>query len=490
LGNENSNRRRFIRKLAMLGAVGAIAAVLSTEKTLIPTVQASPVALEIDIMNTGTATTRLDSSVSFNPAFYARATTTTGYADGVWGVSDAPGLSYGVCGAVSSTGGIGVFGLANASSGTTYGMYGRSDSTSGIGVQGYAPASSGTTYGMYGRSDSTSGIGVQGYAPASSGYTTGVYGQSASSDGMGVCGSGQTGVYGGSTSGSGVMGFGTGTTGVNYGVYGVSQSSSGIGVFGKANNAGAKPIVARGWSGQTANLQEWQNSAGTALSVVDKDGKLGVGTATPTDRIHVVSPSGYDANIRFEGDGNVVGFILKNTGTGGRDWRLRANKNTILPFGGLTFTDDTALAVRMCIDAAGNIGIGTTSPAFKLDVAGAAHASSFPTSSDIRFKDDITPLTNVLDRLKQLRAVSFQWNPLYASLGRATEGRQIGLIAQEVEAAFPELVSKWTANGVNDYRGVDYGRFSAILLEAVKELYEQVKELREQIARVSTGKAT
>jgi len=334
LGNENSNRRRFIRKLAMLGAVGAIAAVLSTEKTLIPTVQASPVALEIDIMNTGTATTRLDSSVSFNPAFYARATTTTGYADGVWGVSDAPGLSYGVCGAVSSTGGIGVFGLANASSGTTYGMYGRSDSTSGIGVQGYAPASSGTTYGMYGRSDSTSGIGVQGYAPASSGYTTGVYGQSASSDGMGVCGSGQTGVYGGSTSGSGVYGEAYATSGLNYGVFGKSRSPdgkgvlgssegagtgvhgesvSGIGVLGDADGATAIPIVARGASGQTANLQQWRNSAGTALSAINKDGWMGIGMASPVRQLHI---QGNQAVSRMDRDVDSAAFIFVRTAPG------------------------------------------------------------------------------------------------------------------------------------------------------------------------------
>ena len=113
----------------------------------------------------------------------------------------------------------------------------------------------------------------------------------------------------------------------------------------------------------------------------------------------------------------------------------------------------------------------------KLDVAGSAHASSFPTSSDARFKTNVMVVTNVLEKLERVRAVSFEWNELYKSLGRSTGQRGIGLIAQEVEAVFPELVSTW---GDEDYRAVDYGRLTAVLVEAIKELKTENEALKQR----------
>jgi len=239
LGNENSNRRGFIRRLGKLVAAGGVATLLlgqlQEKKGLLPEVQAQPYPIYIDQSNTGTGSTLLTSSISSQPAFEVRNTATSVPADGIWGRSD-------------STDGLGVYGLASAASGWTIGVYGRSNSTSGRGVEGYAGATSGTTYGVRAISDSTSGTGVYGLATAAAGSTKGVYGQ--------------------------------------------SNSMSGVGVEGVAGYASAKPIVARGAYGQTANLQEWQNSAGTALSVVDRYGKLGVGTTTPIASVQGVSSSG------------------------------------------------------------------------------------------------------------------------------------------------------------------------------------------------------
>ncbi len=51
-------------------------------------------------------------------------------------------------------------------------------------------------------------------------------------------------------------------------------------------------------------------------------------------------------------------------------------------------------------------------------------------------------------------------------LNLSHEGTQIGVIAQELEKEFPELV---TTLGNESYMAVDYGRFSVVLLEAIKE---------------------
>ena len=84
--------------------------------------------------------------------------------------------------------------------------------------------------------------------------------------------------------------------------------------------------------------------------------------------------------------------------------------------------------------------------------------------SDVRLKTKIKTLENVLERLSQIRGVNFEW--LEGS------GEQIGLIAQEVEEVFPELVSD-----IDNYKGVDYVRFSAVLLQAVKELNAETNKL-------------
>jgi len=105
-------------------------------------------------------------------------------------------------------------------------------------------------------------------------------------------------------------------------------------------------------------------------------------------------------------------------------------------------------------------------------------AGKIPTSSDLRLKTSIEPLNDVLSRLEKIRGVYFEWNDVYKSLGGCTDRREIGLIAQEVEAVFPEVVMNWGDKG---YLGIDYGRFSTVLVEAVKELNSITKGLHERI---------
>jgi hypothetical protein len=135
----------------------------------------------------------------------------------------------------------------------------------------------------------------------------------------------------------------------------------------------------------------------------------------------------------------------------------------------------------------GNVGIGMTKPQFALDVAGEVFATSFPASSDVRLKENITPITasgSILDKLDNLQGIFFNWNETYKNLGRATPGKQVGLIAQEVEKEFPELITTW---GEENYQTVDYGRFTAVLLEAIKELREQVKEQQGRIEELENS---
>jgi len=94
-------------------------------------------------------------------------------------------------------------------------------------------------------------------------------------------------------------------------------------------------------------------------------------------------------------------------------------------------------------------------------------------TSDIRLKDNIMPLTGVLPKLMQLSDNRYTWRD------RPDGGTQIGLLAQEVEAQFPELVHTNTGNGgdLEDTKAVSYTHFTAVLLEGIKELNQKVEAL-------------
>lgn len=150
----------------------------------------------------------------------------------------------------------------------------------------------------------------------------------------------------------------------------------------------------------------------------------------------------------------------------------------------------------IAIDQAnGNVSIGNFAATEKLDVTGNVHAASHTTSSDTRFKKNVAPLFqrygSVLDRVCQLRGVSYQWNDFYMrDLGRGADASpgevHVGFVAQEVLEVFPELVRPWytgdqpTAGDPHGehYYGLYYDRFAAVLLEAIKELRTEVRELK------------
>ena len=86
---------------------------------------------------------------------------------------------------------------------------------------------------------------------------------------------------------------------------------------------------------------------------------------------------------------------------------------------------------------------------------------------------------SVLERVRQLRGVSYEWREGEEHRGRTGGPRELGVLAQEVEAVFPELV----ATGRDGYKRVDYLGLIPVLIEAVKELDERLAELEREAGR-------
>jgi hypothetical protein len=92
--------------------------------------------------------------------------------------------------------------------------------------------------------------------------------------------------------------------------------------------------------------------------------------------------------------------------------------------------------------------------------------------SDMRYKRNIEPLKAPLDKVLRLTGVSYEWRVEDNPGSGFSKGRQIGLIAQDVEAVIPEVV--YTNN--KGYKSLLYDKLVPVLIEAVKEQQQSIAQ--------------
>lgn len=97
--------------------------------------------------------------------------------------------------------------------------------------------------------------------------------------------------------------------------------------------------------------------------------------------------------------------------------------------------------------------------------------------SDGRYKIDLEPISEALGKIETLRGYRYRWGANAGTVGKVPGDVELGLVAQEVEAIAPELVQELRGVGGVMYKVVDYQRFTAVLVEAVRELADRVAAL-------------
>lgn len=103
-------------------------------------------------------------------------------------------------------------------------------------------------------------------------------------------------------------------------------------------------------------------------------------------------------------------------------------------------------------------------------------SGAYTTVSDRRLKKNILPVSNVLDRVRELNPASY----LYTN--DPHERTQIGFVAQEVEPLFPELVHQGTLGDTDqEVYQLNYSGFGVIAIAAIQELTEENELLKQQI---------
>ena len=112
------------------------------------------------------------------------------------------------------------------------------------------------------------------------------------------------------------------------------------------------------------------------------------------------------------------------------------------------------------------------------------------THSDSRLKKKIESIPNStsLTKVLQLNPVYYEWKEDIlpsAFVKNHRQGRQIGLIAQEVEEIIPEIVKEEKIYD-DEWKGVNYEKLTAMLIGAVKEQQKQIEELKTRITELES----
>jgi cell division protein FtsB len=278
-------------------------------------------------------------------------------------------------------------------------------------------------------------------------------------------------------------------------------------------------------------------------SITLRGGNVGIGTTDPGAKLHVHGGPGTFISVSGNmpaGDGNqgLIGYNLTNSSAGGT-WRMYLAD----PDGGFGVTprsfeiweypansgggfccrarlrimssDGLGNPTEVVINSAGNVGIGTTTPGFKLDVIGwiaarsdygdivyiggdnagndaqmgissttknavtfwndatgvqnICYAQNFVSSSDTTLKENINDLNYGLKEVMMLHPISFNYKK------GDDKRKRVGLIAQEVQKIMPELIDQ------KENLYMHYMDYTAVLTKAIQEQQKQIQDQQQQI---------
>ena len=246
-------------------------------------------------------------------------------------------------------------------------------------------------------------------------------------------------------------------------------------------------------------------------------GNVGIGTATPSSPIEIVSindspilieSTRADGNgwIRFNKPSGRIGYVGMYSDNGVNDIEMGTTGNNTSGRLHLTSRGNPKLTVDD-----NNVGVGTTSPSAKLHINQGGQAvgtglrfsdginddwdithgfglrfhyggvlrgfinannGAYVQSSDKRLKSEIELLENVLGKVKELKPKTYYYK------SDISRNRTIGLIAQEVQGLFPELVS---SNNEDGMLGLEYSAFAVIAIKAIQEQQTLIETQSERI---------
>jgi len=139
-----------------------------------------------------------------------------------------------------------------------------------------------------------------------------------------------------------------------------------------------------------------------------------------------------------------------------------------------------------------SLGVGTTASATTGEIRATNNITAF--FSDRRLKENIVPIENPIEKIMSITGVTFNSNDVAEGFGYTSKKRQVGVIAQEIEAVLPEIVvpapfdiaqdndgNEYSKSGEN-YKTVQYEKIVPLLIEAIKAQQREIDELKSRLA--------
>jgi len=272
-----------------------------------------------------------------------------------------------------------------------------------------------------------------------------------------------------------------------------------------ASTSGAGGVITTADNTGILNLQ----TAGTTAVTVNASQNVGIGTATPAAKLQVAGTTFFGATST-----GAVGIITPDPTSGANGVNIAASFASG-GYGPLTFSTNNT--ERMRIDSSGNVLINTTTNngpgkiALDFDsgsnfglsirstnvsnngvyarfynssnaqagqiVQTAATTVSYATSSDYRLKEDVKPMIGALEKVAQLKPVTYKWK-IDGSAGQ-------GFIAHELQSVIPDCVvgekDAVDAEGNPDYQGIDTSFLVATLTAAIQEQQTIINDLKARV---------
>ena len=178
----------------------------------------------------------------------------------------------------------------------------------------------------------------------------------------------------------------------------------------------------------------------------------------------IVSGSSAHLNeITVSGGATVTGTLTAGAVTASYVGRDSHNK----------FDFDTDNVIKVSVNAVDDEFRFSAGGTFHADADVVAYSST--TASDISLKKNIRDTKYGLDDIMKLRGVDFDWK-------REDMGRDVGVLAQEVEMVIPELVKEYDGmKGRGKFKAVDYNKLVPVLIESIKTLKSEIEILKKKV---------
>ncbi|WP_409479479.1 tail fiber domain-containing protein [Pseudobdellovibrio sp. HCB154] len=256
-------------------------------------------------------------------------------------------------------------------------------------------------------------------------------------------------------------------------------------------------------SGTTFNLSLVNNKAGslilgtsgnTALTI-NSSRNVGIGTTTPAYKLSVYEAAASVTN-NVESGNNGSAAYTRHSGktTGGVSQTYGSGLNISDGNGGYEIYDFTAGASRMFVSSTGNVGIGTITPGYKLDVSGDLRITGTPyrnggdsnwiVPSDARLKDVGGKYNRGLREIASIETIYFNYkkdNPKQID----SSVTYTGVLAQEVKKQIPEAVKE----DKEGFLSLNTTPIFWAMVNAIKEIYYNINGIKEENAQLKVQAA-